>query len=62
MRTDSINLYSMGSERIEMDAIDIFEIGAVVIGLIGLIDYGICKLRKYGENPPKLLSIFKRGK
>lgn len=45
-----------------MDAIDIFEIGAVVIGLIGLIDYGICKLRKYGENPPKLLSIFKRGK
>lgn len=42
------------------------EITAVILGLgllvIGLIDYARCKLRKYGENPPKLLSIFKRGK
>ena len=45
-----------------MDAVMIFEIGAVIIGLIGLVDYGFCKLRRYGENPPKLLSIFKRGK
>lgn len=42
------------------------EIGAIILGfgllMIGLIDYARCKLRKYGENPPKLLSIFKRGK
>lgn len=45
---------------------DYMEITAVILGLgllvIGLIDYARCKLRKYGENPPKLLSIFKRGK
>lgn len=42
------------------------EITAIILGIgllvYGLIDYARCKLRKYGENPPKLLSIFKRGK
>lgn len=42
------------------------EITSIILGLgllvIGLIDYARCKLRKYGENPPKLLSLFKMGK
>lgn len=45
---------------------DYIEIIAIVLGLgllvIGLIDYALCKFRKYGENKPKLLDIFKRGK
>jgi len=34
-----------------MDTVAIFEIGVVVIGLIGLIDYVRCKRRRWGNNP-----------
>lgn len=49
-----------------MELMDYMKIIAVVIGLglllIGLIDYALCKFRKYGENPLNILGIFKRGK
>jgi len=43
-----------------MDAVTIFEIGIVVIGLVGLIDYARCKRRGWGKNPPKFFSWGKR--
>lgn len=45
-----------------MNIIDIFEIGMAVFVVIIMIDYSLCKLRKYGQNPHKLLGIFKKGK
>lgn len=37
-----------------MNMVDIFEVGIVIIGLIGVVDYSLFKRREYGKNYPKL--------